>query len=120
MLNLTTLHLIHTSILRSARERLAKVANRRVAEQAENILDIIEERLSRLQDLNIPEIQLLEQDDGSLLLEWILKDGRIGFNLESDSVESGWYIISKRKDPEIQEWGFLNTLDIERIMNYIS
>jgi hypothetical protein len=42
----------------------------------------------------IPQIHADVLDDGSLLMEWILPNFRLGFGLEEDSAQSSWFLIT--------------------------
>jgi len=46
-------------------------------------------------------------DDGSILVEWISSDFRIGFSIESILSDSSWYVISNSTLGDICESGYL-------------
>jgi len=41
-------------------------------------------------------IHAYEEEDGSIVVEWIFPDMRIGLNIEKDKNESGWHVVSKQ------------------------
>ena len=43
---------------------------------------------------NLPQLHASKDEDGSVIIQWIFPDFRIGFNLESNPSESGWHLIS--------------------------
>jgi hypothetical protein len=45
----------------------------------------------------VPSIHITKEDDGSFILEWIFSNHtRIGLNIETDSREHGWHIVTKQ------------------------
>jgi hypothetical protein len=43
-----------------------------------------------------------------IFLEWALSKSRLGFNLEIDANESGWYLLIEKADGQLlREWGYL-------------
>ena len=77
-----------------------------VVEQARKILATIQGMILRVQqrrsDLtDIPPVCAHSSEDGSVLLEWIFSDFRIGFNIEPNPDDSGWHLVSNKKLGEI-------------------
>lgn len=50
---------------------------------------------------NLPKIYAFNLEDGSLLIEWIFDDLRIGFNIEPIKTESSWYLVTNKNLGEI-------------------
>ena len=44
----------------------------------------------------LPPLTFFQEDDESILLEWIFSDFRIGFSFEFDKQKSNWYIIANK------------------------
>ena len=44
----------------------------------------------------LPEIHAHEEDDESVMVEWIFPGFRVGLNIEKDKKESGWHVVSKQ------------------------
>ena len=45
----------------------------------------------------LPEIHAhKEEEDGSIIVEWIFPGFRFGLNIEKDKKESGWHVVSKQ------------------------
>jgi hypothetical protein len=65
---------------------------------------------------NLPPLRLMLLDDFSYLLEWTFQDRRLGFSLESDPKESGWYYVFARGDSELYESGTMDQLDADRVI----
>ncbi len=52
-------------------------------------------------------------DDGSVFVEWIRPDRRIGFGVELDPAEDGWHFVSKKPEAES---GSIGTADIPMLV----
>jgi hypothetical protein len=44
--------------------------------------------------VDIPPMTASEDDDGTILIEWIFRDRRIGLTFDNDPAQSGWHFIS--------------------------
>jgi hypothetical protein len=102
-----------SSIVKRAFEILEYTENPDVAREAKILLSQIQDVLQNLQifgfDLDyLPELKAFNVDDGSVLLEWVLSDFRLGFSLEIDPQESGWYLVTNRKLGEISASGYIS------------
>lgn len=79
--------------------------------------------LNQINQLNLsvylPPLQLRSDEDGSVLIEWIFKDFRIGFLIEPDDSESSWYLVSNSNMNELSQSGTLNVEDCESLLNKI-
>lgn len=65
---------------------------------------------------NLPPLRITALDDSSYLLEWTFKDRRLGFSLEPDPKDSGWYYVFARGSSELYESGTMDQLDAERLV----
>jgi len=103
--------------LREAREVISKVENPCVAEQTERLLSIIGQMIQLVKqererrDLNdmppLPPLHAYCDEDGSVLMEWLFPDLRVGFNIEPNSEDSGWHVVSNKKAREFTASGQL-------------
>jgi len=101
-----------TEPLRQAREVISKVENQCVAEQAVRLLSIIGwmiklVRQKRRDISDIPPLHAYVEEDGSVLMEWLFPDLRVGFNIEPNSEDSGWHVVSNKKAREFTASGQL-------------
>ncbi|SRR6266545_645505 len=100
-------------LIRSALETIKTEPNKEVVNEAKKFLFLLQETVSSLQQLNfdlsfIQPIQAFISEDNTIILEWIFKNYRIGFSIEENSNESGWYLVSKRELGEISASGYLD------------
>ncbi|MCL4262231.1 MAG: hypothetical protein KJ069_03415 [Anaerolineae bacterium] len=96
-----------------------QIENQEVARGARELLRIIEELVSILRETgfdlnNLPPLHAFLVNDGSILFEWISSDFRVGFSVEPDLNESGWYLVSNKRLGEISASGYLEGADIEK------
>jgi hypothetical protein len=103
-------------ITKQAREAIQSADNQNGAGEANAILDLINDQLRFLGDEGLPPIRTVELDDGSLLIEWIFDHFRFGFNIEVDSDQSGYFLVSDRSTGEIRSSGFLRGLNLEALI----
>lgn len=68
---------------------------------------------------NFPPIHAFFVEDGSILIEWIFEDFRIGFSFEQDIRESSWYLVSNQEFGEISASGYLSDIDSEKLMVWL-
>jgi len=112
--------------LQQTREIVPEIANRCVAEQTEKLLSILGQMMEaikkeRPQLSDIPPLHAHIDEDGSVLIEWIFPDFRAGFNIEPNSEDSGWYLVSNKKISEIAMSGALANIyeRIALLLNFI-
>ena len=103
---------------------VGQVNNQKVADEARRILWIITETSLTFQsqgvDLgHLPQFHAFAVQDGSILIEWIFDDFRVGFSIEPIPTESSWYLVSNAKLGDIGESGNISQDEVE-IQNLIS
>lgn len=106
-----------------AREVLSSVADRESAEEAERILHELEWQLilvrKRSSTKDWPPIWAFEAEDRSLLIEWIFPHCRIGFSVESEPDESGWFLVSDDTTGRINASGRLVDVDTSQLITWL-
>lgn len=115
---------IGSDILRHAWELVYRLSNRQLADQSYNLINVIEKALIIIQqyqfDLSyIPQLQAKIIDENTVLFEFICQDFRIGFSIESNPQESGWYLVTNRKLGEVSYSGFLSAIDLNFLIMYL-
>lgn len=101
--------------VRQARSIVSQVEDPAVARQVESLLSTIHSILERVQEekgdlSHIPPIHAYVADDGSVLIEWIFPDFRVGFNIEPNPADSGWHLVSNKNLEEKTESGQLTSM----------
>ena len=92
-------------------------ANRSVREQAQSLVRELRPVLLRAaRDSDLPPLRATQTEDGGALIEWIFADRRLGFSLEEDPKESGWYFVSSRSSGGVVASGDSSTMDLELLV----
>lgn len=112
------------NLITPAWNAVEQVENQRVADEARSILLMIEKTILIAQsngvDLaHLPQLHAFDVQDGSMLIEWIFDDFRIGFSIEPTPTESSWYLVSNANLGNIGEYGNISQDEFE-IQNLIS
>lgn len=63
-----------------------------------------------------PALEIIDADDGSVLIEWHLADRRLGFNIEPQEGQSGWYFAFSRASGGQCGSGLLASLDMRMLL----
>jgi len=107
-------------------EILPKISNPSILEQTKSLLMLISNVIGVIQEKTggygrIPPLHAYLVENGSVLIEWILGDFRIGFNIESNEEESGWHLVSNKNMGEITSSGQLKnkTLIVSHLIDLI-
>jgi len=91
-----------SNLVKQARNIIPQIENAEVAKQVDRLLSFIDKIVNIAEqkkvDLShIPSLHAYVEEDGSVLLEWVFPDFRIGFNIESNPDNSGWHLVSNKK-----------------------
>jgi len=113
-----------SSLIRKAWAVSHEVENREVAQEARNLLIVIQEIIDSFQmfgfDIGyLPPLDAFVVDDGSILIEWIYSNFRLGFNIETNPRDSGWYLVSNRQLGDIGASGHTIGLDINKLFLWL-
>ena len=105
-----------------------KAKNQNVARQTRLILLSIQEIINSFGQLgfdlgSITPIKAYECEDESVLMEWIYTNFRVGFAIEPDQAESGWYLVSNQALGEKSAYGNLLDSNMDKnllwLLNFI-
>lgn len=108
---------------KDARALLPSIPDKRVADAAKDLLIVIEEIAYSMAaggiDMDaLPSVQASESQDGSLSLEWATPDFRLGFNIEPNPEDSGWYLATSRQ-LGMATHGFLSSMTKQSLATII-
>ena len=95
-----------------------------MSRQAKGLLSIIQQTISVCQQIRldhnyIPRLQAHRAEDGSVLFEWVFPYYRIGFTIEPNPQESGWFLVSNRNLGSINASGFITGIDLDRLVLWL-
>ena len=102
--------------------------NPSVAKQTRSLLLAMQNTMSAFEKWGFelgaaPSLKAYEDDDDSVLVEWIFTNFRIGFTIEPNPKESGWYLVSNKKIKERRAYGPLLKATLDKnllwLLNFI-
>jgi len=86
-----------------AEQKIPHLRDNSVQKQASELVQLIQDILERdyySESNRLPRLHLVEEEGGSVLIEWNFEHIRVGFSIESDRDKSFFYVVSFRKDDE--------------------
>jgi hypothetical protein len=112
------------AILSSAWQLVRSLPPSSLTKQATEILTILQQLISTFRQMNfnlgnILQLNSYSVDDGSILFEWAFPEYRLGFNIETDVEESGWYLISTRQLGAITASGSINSANAPTLVLWL-
>jgi len=119
---------VESRVTEQARALLPSISDRQMAQAVKNLIDTIDEVVYAFVAAggNIDALSPLRAslpEDGSVSLEWISPDFRLGFNIEPNPDDSGWYIVTSKRLDEIGAYGVLSGLNsrglIDLVLNFV-
>ncbi len=110
-----------TSLTKSALKTIQKAPNPQVAKEAENLLSIIHKMMVflRKRGVNLPSLHAFNIDDGSVSIECSFNNLKVGFNIEPEQKDSGWYMVSNEELGEITASGYISSIDTNRLIGWL-
>lgn len=115
-------------LVKSALQTLRETPNKKIVDESRNLLLLLQKIVFSLQHLNfdlvyLPPLTAVNVEDNSVLIEWTFRDFRIGFTIEANKENSGWYLVSNRKLGEILASGSIANIDLEKhllwLLNFV-
>jgi len=115
---------IEYSLIRSALNIIRRIENQDIVREAKRLLLVIQETITTFHyckfDLGyLPQLKAFQVDDGSILIEWIFDDFRIGFSIEPNLKDSSWYLVSNANLGEISASGYISRIDIKSLVLWL-
>lgn len=110
------------NIFKNVKNNLNELKDVNIKKDAINVLmqfqKVILDNKRQLETIGyLPPLSLYKLDDGSFIIEWIFKDFRIGFSLEHDEKQSGWYLITNKTLGDESRSGLLREVDITALVS---
>lgn len=113
-------------ILREVRNKIGAIKDGPAKEDARKFVLEVQSVLISLAEKQhisnkLPVMAIHEMDDDSVLLEWALKDFRIGFSFEANNNHSTWFLFADKKLKLFDAAGHLNVDETKPlIINFIN
>jgi hypothetical protein len=93
------------AILGSAYDTLRRVGVETVQVEATKVLRRLGAALLRFDLTSAPPVSAVMLDDGSMVLEWVFADRRLGFSVDPKPGESGWFFVSSQDSGSVRAFG---------------
>jgi len=98
--------------------------NQQVTREAERLVSIAQELIATLKQVGLdvarlPPLRGFNVDDGSILFEWISDNYRIGFSIEPDPKDSGWYLVSNENLGDVSASGHTSAIHSEKLVMWL-
>lgn len=116
---------IDHNLIRPAWKIMRQTEKQEIGDEARRVLELIQETIATFQHLGfdlgyLPQLQAFKVDDGSILIEWIFDDFRLGFSIEPEVQESSWYLVSSKNLGEISASGYIPRTDIKNLILWLT
>ena len=112
------------SLIKRAWNITRRTENSDVVREARKLLSIIKDMMAIFPQMGLdliylPRLNAFNLDDGSVLIEWKFNDFRIGFGVEPNIKESGWYLVSNKNLGEISASGYISIKDVRGLIAWL-
>ncbi len=109
--------LTDAGLIEQALNTVCKSENAIIRDQAVKLLFLFRDLFKSFQAASVdtsrlPPLQAAIVEDGSILIEWIFPDFRMGFNIEQDTKNNSWFLVSSKKLDEFSSSGYLSTRNL--------
>jgi len=96
------------------------IRHKNVAEQARNVVLLLQHEIAHhFPDVDLPPVRAIEEENGSILVEWIFPLFRIGFTFELVAEESGWYLVYKTSSGFSNASGLFLNSELRKIISWL-
>ncbi|PSM31679.1 hypothetical protein BVG81_004225 [Haliangium sp. UPWRP_2] len=97
---------------------IRQLAKTTMVRQARMIVEHFSSAIAGLDLHDAPPLRTAEAPDGSFLIEWVFSDRRLGFNIEPEQDDSGWYFVSSKRAGGSCAAGSLSSMDIKLLIRW--
>jgi hypothetical protein len=105
--------------LAGAVQYMEEHAPNELVQQALPYIYALNEKTTAYEILDFPPLSVSLPGDGELLVEWNFEHFKIGLSFETNSAESGWYIVHDGTVNKMTAWGYLNSQTDVELMDTI-
>ncbi len=108
-----------SDITKSVREFITTHENDTQVKQTISIIESIETILEGYGDLDLPEIHIVQGEDGSLGLSWGIDGALLGIVIDVDPKTSSYFLLIGKKDEAMRSFGNLysDEIDLKSLMD---
>jgi hypothetical protein len=106
-------------IIDAAAAQLAGMRNGALVARAWEVVTLLARSVQQRSLEQSPTLSIVESDDGSIWIEWILPSRRIGFTVDPDPRESGWYYASAVYDGNEVNFGSFSSMNMDELVGWL-
>lgn len=103
--------------LRLVRECLQHLESEVVVEQLKPLVRELAVELNRHALENLPPLVPVIDESKACVIEWSVRGKRLGFAIEVNAEDSGWFFIGSRKSGRASMSGHLSLIDLPQILD---
>ena len=108
-----------SNLVVKAWHKTSQIKDKKIAIEVKKLLGFIHSVIEDFKLLNyelgdLKPLHLFLVEDGSILVEWIFDDFRIGFNFEQNLEESSWYLVTNENLFGINASGYIVDIASEK------
>jgi hypothetical protein len=108
-----------SAIMESAAAQLAGMRNGALVARAWEVITLLARSVQQRSLEQSPTLSIVESDDGSIWIEWILPSRRIGFAVETDARASSWHYASALSDGNEANFGPLSKINMAELVDWL-
>jgi hypothetical protein len=107
----------YIDIIKNVRQFLETYPKNIQFEQANEIINTINDLLMGYQNLNLPNFFISSAPDGTLGISWQIADALLGISIDRDPKESSWFLLIGENDDAFRAYGRLSKLNKEILLD---
>lgn len=111
MTSTTVFSLVEEKLMGELAGVLSRARHKSVADMASQVVAAIAANALKHGVVDFPPLVASEDDDGTIFVEWIFLDRRVGLTFDRDASQGGWHFISNGEQGISVDHGRISTLD---------
>lgn len=88
-----------------------------IESRASEIFKVAQRELTAQGILDLGTLKRTELDDGGVLIEFVMRKARLGFSIELDEGESGWYFVSDESAGAVLASGSIRGMRVQALVD---
>lgn len=96
---------------------IPSLASDAIRRQARTLCDGLRRELAKRELPVLPPLIAVEEETGACVIEWSIDGQRIGFGLELEESQSGWFLVSSRESGRASAYGNMGTEDLKSLLD---
>lgn len=115
---------MESALFKNAWKVVRQLPVQEMSKEAKKVLGTIQDivvsfQQSKFDLTGLPPLNAFRVNDGSMYFEWTSSDFRVGFSVEPNPSESGWYLVSNKKLGEISASGYIAGVELKSLVIWL-